>query len=199
MSQKTDISEERRAQILEAATKVYVRSGLEKARMNDIAEEAGLAKGTLYLYFASKHDLMLSILDMVVDRELHEVHELLGGERSAKEKLIKFSEYWVNEVENMESVIPILFEFWGAMSHQEVVKEKLAEHYQSLVDTLVPIIQQGIDEYDFYRVDTRAAAVALEAILEGTLLLWTTNPEMVDFRMQIGNSMQLMLKGMEVR
>jgi TetR/AcrR family fatty acid metabolism transcriptional regulator len=194
-----DVKEERKAQILDAAMCVYARSGFEKARVDDIAEEAGLAKGTLYLYFNSKDDIMLSILDRMVGRELQDLGKLLSSERSAKDKLIKFVEYSVDEVEMMKPTLPVLFEFWGAMSHQDEVREKLASHYHSLVDMLVPIIQQGIDEHDFYRMDARSAAIALEAVMEGTILLWASNPEMVDLRSQLKNSLQLMLKGLEVR
>lgn len=199
MLQKSDVKEERKAQILDAATHVYARSGFDRARVDDIAEEAGLAKGTLYLYFNSKDDIMLSILDRMVGRELQDLGKILAGERSAKDKLIKFVEYSIDEVENLKPTLPVLFEFWGAMSHQDVVREKLALHYQSLVDMLVPIIQQGIDEYDFYRVDARSAAIALEAVMEGTIFLWASSPEMVDLRSQLKNSLQLMLKGLEVR
>ena len=199
MSQKADVKEERKAQILDAAMRVYARSGFDRARVDDIAEEAGLAKGTLYLYFNSKDDIMLSILDRMVGRELQDLGKLLADERSAKDKLVKYVEYSIDEVENIIPTLPVLFEFWGAMSHQDVVREKLASHYHSLVDMLVPIIQQGIDEHDFYRVDARSAAIALEAVMEGTIFLWASNPEMVDLRSQLKNSLQLMLKGLEVR
>ena len=51
MSPRPDVSEERRNQILEAAMAVFARQGFEQARMDDIAQEVGLSKGALYLYF----------------------------------------------------------------------------------------------------------------------------------------------------
>ncbi len=60
--QGQDRLQQRRCQLLDAAVKVIGRDGFEKARMSDIAEEAGVAKGTLYNYFESKEHLFTAIL-----------------------------------------------------------------------------------------------------------------------------------------
>lgn len=49
-------------EILDAATRVFARRGFEGARMDDIAAQAGLSKGALYLYFASKSALLEAIV-----------------------------------------------------------------------------------------------------------------------------------------
>jgi AcrR family transcriptional regulator len=53
--------ENRRQEIVDAAEKVFFSKGMEAATMDDIAGEAELSKGTLYLYFKSKEDLYLQI------------------------------------------------------------------------------------------------------------------------------------------
>lgn len=64
--------EERRERILEAARLVFRKKGFSAATMDEVAAEAQLSKGTLYLYFASKDDLFLAMsackLDLVVER-----------------------------------------------------------------------------------------------------------------------------------
>lgn len=52
------MSEDKRLRILAAAAEVFCREGLEGASMDHIAREAGVAKGTLYLYFSGKDDLV---------------------------------------------------------------------------------------------------------------------------------------------
>ncbi len=54
------VSEFRSAEILDAARRVFFHKGFNDATMDDIAEAAGVAKGTLYLYFASKRDVYLA-------------------------------------------------------------------------------------------------------------------------------------------
>ena len=64
------MSEEKRRAILEAAVDVFARSGFAAARISDIAAAAGVGKGTVYLYFSSKEDLLISILQLYVDEAL---------------------------------------------------------------------------------------------------------------------------------
>ncbi|HEY6540074.1 MAG TPA: helix-turn-helix domain-containing protein, partial [Ktedonobacteraceae bacterium] len=67
MSPRPDVSEERRNQILAAASTVFARSGFHEARMDDIAEEVGLSKGALYLYYKSKDAIIAALLKFFFD------------------------------------------------------------------------------------------------------------------------------------
>lgn len=52
----------RRAQILAAASRVFARQGFHRTTVREVAREAGIADGTIYLYFASKRELLLELL-----------------------------------------------------------------------------------------------------------------------------------------
>lgn len=62
MSPRPDVSEERKNQILEAAVAVFARLGFQQTRMDDIAQQAGLSKGALYLYYRSKDAIIAALL-----------------------------------------------------------------------------------------------------------------------------------------
>ncbi|MBX3062306.1 MAG: TetR/AcrR family transcriptional regulator [Anaerolineae bacterium] len=53
----------RRGQILEAAAQVFAKKGFQRSTIKDIAQTAGIADGTIYLYFKHKDDLLLGLLD----------------------------------------------------------------------------------------------------------------------------------------
>jgi AcrR family transcriptional regulator len=59
----------RRTQILDAATRVFARTGFNRATIRDVARDAGVADGTIYNYFANKTDLLFSLLDRLNDTE----------------------------------------------------------------------------------------------------------------------------------
>ncbi|CAG1005913.1 Fatty acid metabolism regulator protein [Myxococcaceae bacterium] len=61
-SQREALSQNRRNQILEAALRVWARHGFDASPVEAIAREAGLAKGTLYLYFATKESILEAII-----------------------------------------------------------------------------------------------------------------------------------------
>ncbi len=70
---------DKHAHILRAATRVFARSGFFNAQMADVAREAGVAAGTVYLYFRSKDDLLVSIFDRVMREAISEGRAALSG------------------------------------------------------------------------------------------------------------------------
>ena len=68
----------KRRRILRAAIEVFARDGYFSARMTDVAEEAEVADGTLYLYFDGKEHLLLSVFDDVLSRFIDQLKEEIG-------------------------------------------------------------------------------------------------------------------------
>jgi len=60
---KAKVAEERRSQILEAALRCFAHQGYHQTTMDDIVEESGLSKGTLYWYYESKKEIFLSVTE----------------------------------------------------------------------------------------------------------------------------------------
>jgi TetR/AcrR family transcriptional regulator len=79
----------RRADILEAAESVFFSKGFEKSTMDDIADEAELSKGTLYLYFKSKEDLHLAVAVGAIGLMDDLTKEIGNMKYTAMEKLVK--------------------------------------------------------------------------------------------------------------
>src|SRR5438874_12584231 len=67
------VKKARRNQILDAATKVFAEKGFHPTTIKDIAREAGIADGTIYIYFENKTALMLGILDRMNESEQRDV------------------------------------------------------------------------------------------------------------------------------
>ena len=72
--------EDRRRQILDAAVAVFANKGFTQCRVSDIAEEAGVAKGSIYLHFKSKDELALAAVADVYDRIRRRMAELEADE-----------------------------------------------------------------------------------------------------------------------
>ena len=81
MSPKPDVSRERIPQIIEAALAVFSQKGLHEASMSDIAQQAGISKATIYLYFQSKDDLIFSALRESLNEGIRELEEILDDKR----------------------------------------------------------------------------------------------------------------------
>src|SRR5215470_12120599 len=81
MSPRPDVSEERKNQILEAAIAVFARLGFQQTRMDDIAEQAGLSKGALYLYYKSKDAIIAALLKHFFAQEFSRLQEFVASDR----------------------------------------------------------------------------------------------------------------------
>jgi TetR/AcrR family fatty acid metabolism transcriptional regulator len=80
-------SANKRERILRAAVEVFARTGYFNARVADVAREAGVADGTIYLYFENKDDLLITIFREHVRLFLAGLHEELEGMKGADAKL----------------------------------------------------------------------------------------------------------------
>ena len=195
---KDDKKEARRNQILEAAMKVFARMGFNRARMDDIVEESGLSKGALYWYFKSKDDIITAILDRMVGRETMEMRGMLEDERPVREKLSDLLQSMIADITRMRPFMPILIEFWALQLRRKTIRQVIGKYYQAYIETLTPVIQQGIDRGEFRPVNAMTVSVALGAVVEGTILLWATTPEFVDLESDILEGCNLILDGLEV-
>lgn len=197
MSPRPDVSKERTKQILEAAMKVFSRSGFQQASVDDIVEESGLSKGALYWYFKSKDDIIVGILDHLFAGELSAVRELAQAEGSAEDRMIRFARLTGTEFKNMLRLTPITYEFYSLAFRDKTVQKALRKYFHGYVASLVPLIEQGIDRGEFRKVDPEQTAIAMGAIIEGTLLLWVFDPRMVKLEQQIDSSIRLFLDGLK--
>lgn len=82
--------EARRTQILDAAARVFSNKSYLEATLDEVAAEAELAKGTLYLYFKNKQDLFVSLMHRGHEQILGTVRELSTQEKSLEE-FIRYS------------------------------------------------------------------------------------------------------------
>ena len=197
MSPRPDVTEERKSQILNAAEDVFTKKGFDEARMDDIAGETGLSKGSLYNYFKSKDDLILAILDRIFQREFKIFESLDLASVSATDAIWSFAETTSKDVKVMMRLLPITYEFMGLAFRNKLVQKAFKTYFNHYMDILVPIIQHGIDSGEFRPADAKEVALAMGAIMEGTLLLWVYDKSLVDPEVHIRSGMKLLLEGVK--
>jgi len=198
MSPRPNVSDERKVQILNAAEGVFTKKGFDEARMDDIAEETGLSKGTLYLYFKSKDDLIIAILDRIFQGVFKQIESQKNNDLSAAEAISQFTEEAIRDYKKMLYLMPVAYEFLALAFRNKTVQKALKQYFRKYMDVLVPIVQRGIDSGEFRQVDAQEVAIAAAAIYEGTVLLWVYDNTLVDMERNIRSSMKLLLEGIQV-
>jgi AcrR family transcriptional regulator len=197
MSPRPDVSEERKSQILDAAEIVFSEKGIDQARMDDIAAKTGVSKGTVYLYYKSKEDLVTAILERIFQGAFNLINSRTTRQASATEAILQFTEEAIRDYKLMLRLMPVAYEFLAMAFHNKIVQKALTEYFHFYMQTLVPLIQRGIDSGEFRDVDAQEAAITIGAIYEGTLLLWVYDSSIVDLEKHIRASIQLLLDGLK--
>jgi TetR/AcrR family fatty acid metabolism transcriptional regulator len=89
---------DKREAILRAATRVFARNGYFNSKVADIAREAGVADGTVYLYFKSKEEILHSVFDRGMDEAIEEGRRLLSEVTDPREKLRRIAHLHLERV-----------------------------------------------------------------------------------------------------
>ncbi len=196
MATKKEIEETRRRQILDAAEKVFSERGIDKARMDDIVDEAGLSKGALYWYFKSKDALIRALLDRVFISDLREAEALIEMEGSSSERLRKFIGYAVAEYQRFEKLMPLAYEFVALAARSKAVRQTVVGYFERYTSILAEIIQQGVNSGEFQSCDPEMVATSLIAMYEGIAMLWFIEPKLVDWEVMAQEPIELLLSGL---
>ena len=100
--------EGRRRAILQAAIETFAQQGFSAARTRDIAARAGVAEGTIYLYFESKDELLLTAFREVVHEFSESLGALLEDPRSFEERLTAFVASQFERIEEDPALATVL-------------------------------------------------------------------------------------------
>jgi AcrR family transcriptional regulator len=201
MSPRPDVSEERKNQILEAAVAVFARLGFQQARMDDIARQAGLSKGALYLYYTSKDAIITALLKYFFTQEFKRLQVFVESDQQAavQDQLMALTRQLVSAMKWMATLMPIAFEFYAIAGRDKEVRQFLKEYYQQYCRELARLIQRGIERDEFRVVDAETTAVTLAALYEGLALLFFVDPQAPQWPEQAETAVLLLLEGIKQR
>ncbi|RAS75916.1 TetR/AcrR family transcriptional regulator [Priestia endophytica] len=168
--QNKQIRDERRAQILQAALRVFARRGMVAAKISDIAKEAGLSHGLVYHYFKSKEEIFMTLVQKALDSSLnviHYAHEQVG---TPLEKLRWMTEQIIKSIDKGDKILLFLIMIQASTSDivSEEVKEMLTgEHAISPVMATIPLIVEGQKVGEIKQGDPVQLAVTYYAFIQG--------------------------------
>lgn len=166
---KSVVADKREA-ILSAATKVFAGKGYFNAKVADIAAEAGIADGTVYLYFKSKDEVLHSIFDRAMAEFIGEGRRELAEIVEPAKKIKRIAELHLEKLgADRDLAIVFQVELRGSTKHmQEFSAAGFAEYLEIIRET----IEAG-QKSDIFRKDIKSIVAA--KILYGSLDEMVTN------------------------
>lgn len=161
--------------IQQAAIRVFSRKGFYNARAEEIAHEAGIAVGTIYNYYESKEEILLSIFKAEFDKQLLAFHELLESDLSIPEKIGRILENHFSRLTEHGDLAQLLLQ--ERFNPGEGFRTKLLDLYRGLISRIENIIQEGIDKDWVRTCHPRIIAYALLGVVESLSVYALSYPE----------------------
>ncbi len=127
--------------IIHAATKVFAKKGFFHAKVSDIAKEAQVADGTIYLYFENKDDILISLFEEQMKAVLENMIEEVSREKDAVKKIEKFALTHLRLIElnkNMAEIIQV-----ELRQSSKFMKEYKNEKFLQYLNLIGDVIREG--------------------------------------------------------
>jgi AcrR family transcriptional regulator len=161
-----------RLKILESARQVFFRDGFMNANLDEVAELAGVAKGTLYRYFENKADLYVAVLLQGGQAFEERMREAAGGAKSPADQVREVGRFYYDHwTQN-----PGYFRIFWALENQGVIGElpgteveEVTRLWESCLRILADVIQRGADAGDFAPCDAWEVANILWTVANGLI------------------------------
>ncbi len=143
---------DKHSKIIHAATKVFAKKGFFNARISDIAKEAKVADGTIYLYFNNKFDILISVFEEEIGGLIEQVSQALAMEPDPRKQLEIFATrhlMTMKKNKNLAEVIQI-----ELRQSTKLIKEYRNNKFSEYIDIISTIIKTG-QAQGIYRTDIK--------------------------------------------
>ncbi len=159
----------RRNQILDAATKVFAEKGFHPATIKDIARQAGIADGTIYIYFENKDALMLGILDRMNESDRRDVDfsKFTGGDFRSFMKAYLRHRLTVLKADNFEAFKVVISEILVNQELRELYYRKIVEPTFTMAERH---FQRWAEQHIFKPVDISITMRAISGMVLGLIM-----------------------------
>ncbi|MDX2362023.1 MAG: TetR/AcrR family transcriptional regulator [Crocinitomicaceae bacterium] len=165
--------DEKKLEILERASHVYMKYGIKSVTMDDLARELGISKKTIYKYFEDKNDLVSTIIELKTEMD--------------KAICMNYQQYAENAVDDLVNLIRLVVEhfnnvnptvFYDLKKYHADAWEIMEKHKWSFVQSMIADnIRRGIEE-GLYREGINAEIIsklyvsATDSIMDGGIFPW---------------------------
>jgi AcrR family transcriptional regulator len=168
-TKKEMVTEFRTREILAAARKLMEQRGLEAVTMEEIAGAAGVAKGTLYLYFQSKDEMIQALITLVGENLLQDIEAIVEAPNSPTKKIHEVASLLLDYLMRERALFPAYArdsqQSWRG-SHKGYWR-RLQEMEEKFLDLVTPVFIQGIAAGVFIPANPRLLTFMLRGMVRG--------------------------------
>ncbi|MCD9186898.1 MAG: TetR/AcrR family transcriptional regulator [Pyrinomonadaceae bacterium] len=170
-----------REAILDATDRLLARSGYKKMTIDDLAKEVGIGKGSVYLHFSSKEELVLSHIDRIIDRLQIKLSAIAEESAKPSARLRKMLEMRVlHRFDGVQHYTQSLNDLLSAIRPNFLARRE--SHFENEAQIFVAVIEEGQQNGDFAEGDARKIAESLVLATNSLLPFSLTTQELGERR-----------------
>jgi TetR/AcrR family fatty acid metabolism transcriptional regulator len=189
---------DKRDLILKAATKVFAQNGYFQSQVADVAKVAGVAAGTVYLYFKGKDDLLVSIFERSMNEVLAEARAALDGIEGSAERLRKIAHLHLERLgRDKDLAVVFQVELRQSVKFMERFSETFLQDYFKLIREAIADGQQsGALRKD---ISATTATKIFFGALDEMATNWVLSRRKYDLRAEADAVVDLFINGVKRR
>jgi TetR/AcrR family transcriptional regulator, fatty acid metabolism regulator protein len=134
-------SNDKHHRILEAAVKVFAKQGFYESTIAQIASEAGVADGTIYLYFKNKDDILVQFFEFKTKQVFDRFQKIVKKDDNAVEKLIQLIRRHLKEFQKDMNMAMVYQS--ETRRNSQLVKDQIRQMSKMYLDIVAEIVEQG--------------------------------------------------------
>ncbi|MBD8134779.1 TetR/AcrR family transcriptional regulator [Bacillus sp. CFBP 13597] len=163
-------------QIIDAAVIVIAQNGYYQAQVSKIAKQAGVADGTIYLYFKNKEDILISLFHEKMGYFVEQIEEEIKGKTTASEKLhVLIQKHFQNLSEDVNLAIVTQLELRQSNKELRLRINDVLRGYLNLIDQ---IIIEGKENGEFLPdLNNLLARQMIFGTIDETVTTWVMNEQ----------------------
>ncbi|MES0836494.1 TetR/AcrR family transcriptional regulator [Nocardiopsis tropica] len=177
MAPKRVDREARREEILSAAVRVFARRGFAATRIEDVAAEAGIAKGSVYLSFGSRDELLAAAFARLAERSADVLAHASAQGAPAVERLASLVRAAVAMLADEPDLTRVMVDLWAAGRHGGAAAPlDMASVYREYRGAVADLLRRAADEGDLRPGVGEPEATVVVGAIEGCLVQWLMDP-----------------------
>ncbi|WP_312471064.1 TetR/AcrR family transcriptional regulator [Neobacillus sp.] len=185
-------------QIIDAAVIVIAENGYHQAQVSKIAKQAGVADGTIYLYFKNKEDILISLFEEKMGSFIEEIDQMIAGKGTATEKLLMMIEAHFSLL-SADHHLAIVTQLELRQSNKDL-RLRINDVLKGYLKVIDKIIIEGKESDEFSSdLDVRLARQMIFGTIDETATSWVMNEEKYEITKLASPVHRLLINGFRSR
>jgi TetR/AcrR family fatty acid metabolism transcriptional regulator len=190
---------DKRDRILKAAIKVFAKNGFYATRVSEIAKAAGVADGTIYLYFKNKDDVLITIFEDGIQQLLAILREVAASDEPFDQRITRIIELQLGLLEEQRDLAEVITV--NLRQSSSLLKQYAAPLFMEYIEVIAGLVREGQKEGAFRKdINSRVVARSLFGALDAILLTWALGEaDPASLRKAASHCANLFLEGLRTR